>query len=1544
MAERQIGDGGMNGGIRRALRSIVKVCAVAVAVAGSMTLIASAKATASPVGHATTHRVIVELTPGTDQAAVVDATKARGSRVGARFSRIFNGFSATVNDVELGRLEHDPLVRSVVPDVTFHVADTENPAPSWGLDRIDQRSLPLDTSYTYPSSGQNVTAYVVDTGVSPISDFGSRLLAGVDEVPVTDPGEDGVTSTTDCVGHGTFVADEIGGTEYGVAKGVSVVPVRVLDCYGSGQLSWILAGLQWIAQNATGPAVVNMSINAPSVYPMMNQAIASLVSEGITVVVAAGNASNAACGASPSGSPGAIAVGATAIATTGGVQSDTWASFSNDGPCVAISAPGVDITADSNAGTPTEDQGTSMSSPEVAGVAAMALAANPGLTPAGVRSCLVNDATQGTIQGLPPDTVNLLLYLPQNLSCAGVPTPAPPVELAWGYGPDGELGNGTTTSPRTTPVAVSLPPGVSATATAAASEIGYAIGSNGTLYAWGNGADGELGNGTENSTSTPVAVSLPSGVTPAAIAAGELTTYTLGSNGTVYAWGYGPDGELGNSTTTYAQTTPVAVSLPVGVTATVIGAAGYTGYAMGSNGTLYAWGNGADGELGNGTTTDPQTTPVAVSLPSGVTASAIAGGLYTGYALGSNGTVYAWGYGASGELGNNTTTSTQTTPVAVSLPSGVTATAIAAGELTGYALGSNGTVYAWGNGETGGLGNDTTNDPQTTPVAVSLPSGVTATAIAAARLTGYAIGSNGTLYSWGNSTYGQLGNGTTTFAQTTPVTVSLPAGVVATALGAGSPSSTGYAIARPVAGLVQGNPTGTTIDPGVGYSSQLSPSGVPLTGGGPLTWTTSTGSSEVTVSSSGAITVPTSVTTPGTVAINGTVRDTVGDSGTWSFTLTVVSPSDLLAWGHGSDGELGNDTTPTSQTTPVAVLLPTGVNATAIAGGSENGYALGSNGTVYAWGSNTDGQDDDGTNGEDGTLQAPIPVSLPVTATAIAAGDETGYALGSNGTVYAWGNGQGGELGNGTTPRDPVTPVAVSLPVTATAIAAGYALGSNGTVYTWGGGAATPVPVSLPVTATAIAAGYALGSNGTVYTLGGGAATPVPLPVTATVIAAGYQTSYALGSNGAVYAWGAGGEGELGNGTTTSTQTTPVAVSLPSGVTASSIATGTATAYAIGSNGTLYAWGSGADGQLGNSTTTAAQTTPVVVSLPAGVVPVALGPESLSLSGYAVVRPLTSPTITSAASTTFTQGQSGTFAVTATGTPAATFALSGAPSWLSIDPNTGVLAGTPPPGSGGIVTFTVDAGNGVSPDATQTFTLTVDEAPTITSANNTTFAEGMAGSFTVTAGGYPAPTFSQTGGLPNGVSINSAGVLSGTPTQSGSFPITVTATNGVSSDATQDFTLTVTPSGTAPIIASANQSTFTQGQPGTFTVSATGSPSPTFTESGTLPSGITLSSAGLLSGTTTQSGTFHFTIDAGNGVTPDATQSFTLTVTQLFQIWSSSLSNAMPGVAYGPLRLQAIGSSPGATLKWKKGGTLPKGIKLVGGVLEEHPASSWPTV
>jgi hypothetical protein len=175
--------------------------------------------------------------------------------------------------------------------------------------------------------------------------------------------------------------------------------------------------------------------------------------------------------------------------------------------------------------------------------------------------------------------------------------------------------------------------------------------------------------------------------TAALVASGPVGAANPAPSGEL-SWGLGADGELGNGTTTYAQTTPVSVSLPAGVTARAIAAGVLTGYAIGSDGNLYAWGYGPDGELGNGTETLPQTTPVTVSLPAGVTPKAIAAGQFTGYAIGSDGSLYAWGFGADGELGNGTETLAQTTPVTVSLPTGVVPTGLSSGNEsdTGYAL------------------------------------------------------------------------------------------------------------------------------------------------------------------------------------------------------------------------------------------------------------------------------------------------------------------------------------------------------------------------------------------------------------------------------------------------------------------------------------------------------------------------------------------------------------------------------------------------------------------------------------------------------------------------------------------------------------------------------------------------------------------------------------------------------------------------------------------------------------------------------------------
>jgi hypothetical protein len=298
------------------------------------------------------------------------------------------------------------------------------------------------------------------------------------------------------------------------------------------------------------------------------------------------------------------------------------------------------------------------------------------------------------------------------------------------------------------------------------------------------------------------------------------------------------------------------------------------------------------------------------------------------------------------------------------------------------------------------------------------------------------------------------------------------------------------------------------------------------------------------------------------------------------------------------------------------------------------------------------------------------------------------------------------------------------------------------------------------------------------------------------------------------------------------------------------------------------------------------------------------------------------PAITSPNNTTFIVGQNGSFTVTATGTPTPTLSETGAlPNGVTFNANTGVLSGTPT--VPGIFNITFTATNGVSPDAVQAFTLTVNQAPAITSPNNATFYTGKTNTFTVTATGFPAPTFKETGTLPGGISFNTTtGVLSGKPTVAGTFPITFTAMNGVNPNATQNFTLTVL-TGIAPAITSANNTVFVAGQANSFQVTATGTPTPTLSETGALPNGVTFNAAtGVLSGDPTVGGTFIITFTANNGVGSAATQRFTLTVYQAPYFTSASTLEVTQGTTFS-LPITAGGyTAPGISEQ----GALPAGV------------------
>jgi alpha-tubulin suppressor-like RCC1 family protein len=291
--------------------------------------------------------------------------------------------------------------------------------------------------------------------------------------------------------------------------------------------------------------------------------------------------------------------------------------------------------------------------------------------------------------------------------------------LAWGTNSLGQLGNGTHTS-TTAPVQVSLPTGTSVTQASAGTSFSLAVTSAGGALAWGGNGNGQLGDGTTNTRTTPVPVHLPSGTTVTQVSAGTAFSLALTSTGQVLAWGKNADGELGNGST-QRSSTPVAVALPSGLTVTEVAAGGTFGLALTSSGQVLAWGTGA---LGTGSTSS--TTPVFVSLPSGASAAQIAAGGTTGYAALSGGGALAWGGGTAGQLGNGTTTSSAT-PVPVSLGSSGTLQAIAAGTQSAVALDSSGNVLTWG---TGALGIGGTQTSSSTPVDAALPSGQIGVAIA----------------------------------------------------------------------------------------------------------------------------------------------------------------------------------------------------------------------------------------------------------------------------------------------------------------------------------------------------------------------------------------------------------------------------------------------------------------------------------------------------------------------------------------------------------------------------------------------------------------------------------------------------------------------------------------------------------------------------------------------------------------------------------------------------------------------------------------------
>ncbi|GGU14771.1 S8 family peptidase [Streptomyces lateritius] len=319
-------------------------------------------------------------------------TKRYGGKAGHTYSSALRGFSVRMTEKQAKRLAADPAVAYVEQDAMASLQAVS----SWGLDRVDQRTLPLNSSYTAPHTGAGVTAYVIDSGIrTSHNDFGGRASWGTNTID---------SNNTDCHGHGTHVAGTLGGTSYGVAKDVKLVGVKVANCVGDLTSTSITAGIDWVARNAVKPAVANMSLEYPSLS--VATAVKNSVASGIVNVAAAGNDYGSdACYVTPAKVPEAITVGAS-------TRTDSRWIRSNIGPCIDLFAPGDAIVSagiTSNTASATMS-GTSMAAPHVAGAAALYLSANRTATPAQVQSALKNNATKGKLTGIGAGSPNDLLY------------------------------------------------------------------------------------------------------------------------------------------------------------------------------------------------------------------------------------------------------------------------------------------------------------------------------------------------------------------------------------------------------------------------------------------------------------------------------------------------------------------------------------------------------------------------------------------------------------------------------------------------------------------------------------------------------------------------------------------------------------------------------------------------------------------------------------------------------------------------------------------------------------------------------------------------------------------------------------------------------------------------------------------------------------------------------------------------------------------------------------------------------------------------------